>query len=408
MASARPVGSGFFPLDEELALLPGRLTPRLQEGLVRLSTWIPSFAKAAAELAYFTQVHVSRETARRLTEAAGAVQVALETQAAAYVLEHQPPPPAGPEALTFSVDGAMIPLVNGQWTEVRTLAVGEVLAPRSTPGGPVCQTTQWSYFSRRSDSASFTEQASLELYRRGLETAGRVAAVVDGADWCQTFIEVHQPTAVRILDFAHAAERITAIGETVGAAGPLLTGDERTRLLHALKHRGPTEVLAELRALRAAHPTRDELATHVSYLEKRVAQLQYPLFQAAGWSIGSGSVASANKLVVEDRLKGAGMHWTAGTVNPLLALRNVVCNDRWDEVWPQVEAAQRWQQAAQRRARCRHRHARPVGRVSSTCPPSPPPRPQSAPPTGEQRPAATHPWRRAWSVRQQRREVSRP
>jgi hypothetical protein len=34
-------------------------------------------------------------------------------------------------------------------------------------------------------------------------------------------------------------------------------------------------------------------------------------------------VESANKLVVEDRLKGAGMHWADANVNPLLALEAV-------------------------------------------------------------------------------------
>ena len=63
---------GFFPLDEELALLPGALTPRLQEALVRLSTQQPSFAKAATELAFFTGATVHSDTARRRTEAAGA------------------------------------------------------------------------------------------------------------------------------------------------------------------------------------------------------------------------------------------------------------------------------------------------------------------------------------------------
>src|SRR5689334_901941 len=53
MASARNVTAGFFPLDDELGLLKGELTPRLQEGLVRLSTHIPSFAKAAKEFAFF-------------------------------------------------------------------------------------------------------------------------------------------------------------------------------------------------------------------------------------------------------------------------------------------------------------------------------------------------------------------
>ena len=70
------MGPGFSPLDEELGLLPGRLTPRLQEALVRLSTQIPSFAKAARELAWFTGAHgASRYRAAR-TEAAGAVLVA--------------------------------------------------------------------------------------------------------------------------------------------------------------------------------------------------------------------------------------------------------------------------------------------------------------------------------------------
>ena len=67
-------------------MLPGQLTPRLQESLVRLSTWIPSFAKATAELAWFTQAQVHPDTARRLTEAAGATAVALDTAAAEHDL----------------------------------------------------------------------------------------------------------------------------------------------------------------------------------------------------------------------------------------------------------------------------------------------------------------------------------
>ena len=61
MVSAPPAWQGFSPLDDELGLLPGQLTPRLQEGLVRLSTHIPSFAKAAKEFAFFTQVELQFE-----------------------------------------------------------------------------------------------------------------------------------------------------------------------------------------------------------------------------------------------------------------------------------------------------------------------------------------------------------
>ncbi len=62
----------------------------------------------------------------------------------------------------------------------------------------------------------------------------------------------------------------------------------------------------------------------------RCVRSSLPPFRAEGWPIGSGMVESANKLVVEDRPKGAGMHWADVNVNPLLALRNAVANNRWE------------------------------------------------------------------------------
>ena len=97
-------------------------------------------------------------------------------------------------------------------------------------------------------------------------------------------------------------------------------------------------MLDSLRSFAAAHLTLEVVAENLAYLDKREAQMQYPSFQQAGWPIGSGMVESANKVVVEARLKGAGMHWSRLSVNPLLALRNAVCNDRWAEAWQQSAA----------------------------------------------------------------------
>ena len=41
MGSARSVGGVFSPLDRELALLPGELTPKVQGHLCRLATYAP-------------------------------------------------------------------------------------------------------------------------------------------------------------------------------------------------------------------------------------------------------------------------------------------------------------------------------------------------------------------------------
>jgi hypothetical protein len=227
--------------------------------------------------------------------------------------------------------------------------------------------------------------------------------VVDGAEWCQRFIDLHQPNAVRILDFAHAAEYLSAIGQMTSAEGALLAAADIARLRHALKQEGPQEVLSELRGLVAAHPQQSELPKQLAYLEKREAQLEYSRFVSEGWPIGSGIVESANKLVVEDRLKGAGMHWAEANINPMLALRNAVCNERWEEVWKVIEHEQQRQVAVQRQARRAVRQATtradlPIQHLPAVMSQQATPIPAPAQPVAK----ARHPWTRPWSIRRQR------
>ncbi|MDQ2998574.1 MAG: hypothetical protein M3R61_16180 [Chloroflexota bacterium] len=302
---------------------------------------------------------------------------------------------------------------------MRTLAVGAVAPPVERDGELVAKTHDLSSFSRLADSETLGTWALGEVHRRRIETAGAVGAVVDGALWCQKVIDLHAPAAVRILDFPHAEEYVSAIGHTVGADGPLLDAAAIAALLHDRKHDGPTAVLRRLRDLTDAHPELPDLAKALAYLTQRDAQMQYPTFRVAGWPLGSGSVESANKLVVEDRLKGAEMHWERTNVNPMLAVRNAVCNDRWDAVWGAIEHEPRRQVAVGRRARRRQRTAAPVAapcrpaaaRASASAPPLEPNRtvadaavttPVTPQPRSPSRPAADHPWYRAWSVRRQR------
>jgi hypothetical protein len=395
-----------------LGLLTGSLTPRLQESLVRLSTWMP-FSHASKEFTWFTGGKVHRETARTLTERAGTAALAVtEADNRAWEAGNHASAPSGPDTLVISVDGAFVPLVGSEWGEVKTLAVGDVTPlERPHPARPdqTSKTENLTYFSRMLPSSCFGEQALDELQRRGIETAGRVGLVVDGAEWIQGFIDLHYPEAERILDFAHAAEYVHTIG--------VITEQDATtmgQVRHDLKHQGATAVLPTLRQWVAAHPQDDAtLQRALMYLEKRADQMDYPRFQAAGWPIGSGSVESANKIVVEARLKGSGMHWKSNNVNPLLALRNASCNDRWDEVWTKIEQHVCRQAAEQRRARRDRRMAANAVETTETTTESVAERPSTATglvnaepaqpdQTNTSKPKANHPWRRAWSIRRQR------
>jgi hypothetical protein len=386
-----------------LGLRPGRYSPYLQQCVVRLGSWLP-FEQVPEGLAWFTRVAVSRETARRLTEAAGAALVARETARVEQLERTWPAPPAIPTDLhQLSVDGAMVPLVRGEWAEVKTLAIGRV-----EPRGGEPHATDLSYFSRLADADTFRRLAWAETHRRGLTLAPRVCAIVDGADWCQAFITRHCPDAVRILDFAHAAGYLSAAAQAMFGPGTAEASSWLARHLHGLKYAAPAAVLAALRALPVADSLTPAAATEkrdtaVAYLEARLAQIEYARFRAAGYPIGSGAVESANKLVVEARLKGSGMHWARPHVNPMVALRAAACSDRWAESWAQVWAQWGQHQAARRRERgLARRPAAPPG------PPAPQPPTPGADHTGARRavgrlrlgrrsagrPAPDHPWRK--------------
>jgi len=71
--------------------------------------------------------------------------------------------------------------------------------------GEVC-TQQISTFSRPPDAERFAEVMLVETHRRGLEQAATACAVQDGAEWLRGLVDYHRADAVRIFDFAHAAE----------------------------------------------------------------------------------------------------------------------------------------------------------------------------------------------------------
>lgn len=352
------------------------------------------FAKAAALFASFTSTQVSEATAQRLTESIGLASEAVQLAEVEQIEQDWPEVEAGPDKLVLSVDGAFVPLVGGAWAEVKTLVVGEVSQPTIVDGQPVVSTHSHSYFSRLAEAEQFQRLTFGELYRRRVERAGQLASVSDGAEWIQGYIDFHAPTATRILDFPHAAQRMCQIGEAVLGAEHASLRAWQKHQLHQLKHHGPSGVLSSVRSFAAAHLNVAVVAENLAYLEKREAQMQYPSFQAAGWPIGSGVVESSNKLVVEARLKGAGMHWARASVNPMLTLRNMVCNDRWAEGWGQSAEdiqrhGRRWRAVVPRN---KTQPEQPETTVAKTREKEPA---TQTPNNG--RPAASHPWKRPFS-----------
>src|SRR2546429_5212052 len=244
------VGEAFFPLDEELGLVSGGLTPRGEELLARVASWMP--CESAQELREeLVGVRVSKATARRATLATGMAGLAVWEAEVERLKQEAPQAPDGADKQAMSGDGAFVHLVGGEWVEVKTLVIGEVTRNKRAES---C-TQQLSTFSRLADAEHFTQASLVETQRRGVERAAEVCAVQDGAEWLQGLVDYHRADAIRILDFAHAAEYVNEIGQAVQAAGGRLPATWLEGGLPRLKHHGPARVLKHFARLAARYPS---------------------------------------------------------------------------------------------------------------------------------------------------------
>jgi len=399
--TVEPAGPAFFPLDEELQLLPGQYTPNLQETMTRLGSKMP-FEQAAGEVWYNQRTQVDTATLRRVTHRHGQLAERIERAEAERIAQEAPKPTATPERVLVSSDGAYIHLTTGEWREVKTMIVGEFESVwRPQVGELQVRTSNISYFSRSYPIREFEQYALPELHRRGLANAQQVATVNDGSEWIQSFADYHFPQAIRILDFRHATDYLVAAGQAAwGEHSPQLA-PWMNRMAHQLKHKTPSHTLADIDLLRAQVDSDEKIAAidHARrYLQKREKLIDYAHFRAEGLPIGSGSVESSHKGVVQIRMKQAGMRWAERHVDPMLALRNLVCNGRWSAGWSQISAFH-WQQkrqAMRQQAKKQRPHLKRVTFATvKVAPDSPPSPPTTSPQKGQpHRPAEDHPWRR--------------
>jgi hypothetical protein len=95
------------------------ITPRAEETLVRLASWMP-FESARKLLKDLVGVQVSKATARRMTLGAGAAGLAVQEAEKERRKPEQPEAPCGAQKQVMSADGGFVPLVGGEWAEVKT------------------------------------------------------------------------------------------------------------------------------------------------------------------------------------------------------------------------------------------------------------------------------------------------
>jgi len=399
---------GHAPLDLQLQVAAGSFSLGLQELLALLGATQDSFADAAAVLERLCLVQVCPNSVRSATEELGALLVEQTQQAATRAQEQGELPvaqPSVPARLYVSMDGVLVHCRNG-WRELKTGCVYTTRAQRSrrAPQERVLRMQHPSYGASLAEATPFGWQLCVEAARRGVAVADELIVIGDGAHWIWKLAEEHFPDATQIVDWYHASQYVWNAATSLHGDGTAERARWARQQLNALWEGQIDDVLATLEPYAGDEGVVDAA---LSYYRTHRARMDYPSYRARGLQIGSGTIESTCKHLISARLKQAGMIWSEAGAEGVSAVRGWLKSGRWSEAMGLRALPRRNKRQASAKP-SEDKPERQVGvreaRVEREAPALPAEVCERvrAEVAAER---ARHPWRCAWSRRQQRRQA---
>ena len=338
------------PFDEELGLKPNQQTDEgLKHKACLLAVFVP-FETAAMLLKQLTQRKVSATSIWGWVQAAGKkLEAQLEDELrkleqGIYPAEDQALSEHAQHPLLIGADGVMVPFrPNGgqargkiRWREVKVGILARLVSRPNRSGVLVSRLEQRRLVAMVGHISDFAPRLRLEALRQGIDQAGCVVWLSDGAAglWC--LFDLHFASyAQGVLDFYHATQNLWSGAKAWMGGRSRQTKSWFQEARHRLRHGQTDDVLAELLASADLPDLSDAARATIkrvhTYLDKHREHIQYQHLKESGLPIGSGLVESACKWLIQQRFKGVGMRWGEQSFTHLLLLRLAWVNGRFDD-----------------------------------------------------------------------------
>lgn len=312
-----------------------------------LGVEISSYRRAASAFDQLLKVPLSKSSLQQLIKEYGSeladreaheAECLSETSAAKRIEEEQPEPDA--EIMAVSMDGVMVHVRGEGWKEAKVAAISAVEQKTEEGQIEVCL-TKHSYRAGVWGVPDFTEQQWAEAWRRGMEKAKQVVSVNDGAHWIWSLVRTCYTPCIEVIDWWHAVEHVWEIARLI-CKEDTVAAKAWASILKTLLWNGQIKDL--IREVRERWPQNEEISDDLRrmlrYFIKYRHQMRYADFRAQGYPIGSGTVESACKTVVQGRVCQAGMRWSRQGLRAMLVLRCALLSKRWRESLPLLPFAQ--------------------------------------------------------------------
>jgi hypothetical protein len=307
-----------------------KFCPLLRYWCCLLGTVVP-FNEASDILHKITGTHVSHVDIQHITEGIGKDITQEHNKAILHIKldEEKRVEPANivinknaARKIYLETDGCHVPTKEA-WRECKTLLLFE----RNKKGDePILLNKH--YFSSLEDIHYFKRQVKAQLEKYCGKDEVELICIGDGAEWIWNMMQELVPQGTtEILDWYHISEKIWELANELYPEDKEKINSFVGEQLEWLKKGNPGVVIQHLVELKKTtkHELTDKL---IQYIEKNKDRMKYDLFKRQGHCIGSGAIESANKYVVQRRLKLPGIRWDAQNAEYMAHLRAEYINRR--------------------------------------------------------------------------------
>lgn len=244
----------------------------------------------------------------------------------------------------LETDGCFVPVKNEEsneddndWKECKTLLLFETQEVETKSGKKEQQVVRRKYFSAVSKVGYFKKQVRRELEEYCRDDTVKIVCVGDGAGWIWKMVKELVPKGrVEILDWYHVKEKITLL------AADLFPDDKQANdkemfigEMKGLLFTGKTdECIENLREWyeKTNRKIQARIYDTINYFENNKERMgNYEQYKEEGVCIGSGAIESANKNVIQRRIKLPGCRWLKSQANIMAHSRAEFMNGKMDQ-----------------------------------------------------------------------------
>ena len=315
------------PKDEyiEIAGLPFAMTKAMMAETAFYGQNQGSFSAASEMIRRCMRLEVNRETVRQVSEYVGGKVHEADTARSDEAYENvgnMESAEGRRGTLYIMTDGAQVNTriedeAGSTWRESKLVMVfsDRYIMEQKNRNNIILQKEYAAYVGSVDEFKKHVYRVALENEYGAYE---KVVVIGDGAAWIRNMCNELFPEAQQILDKYHLCEHIYDYAKTLfNNAAEKYTSWAET-VIEKIEDGKLAEALV---MIEESAKNGDGAAKLTGYIQNNTDKINYKYYEEQGWFVGSGAIESGNKVVLQRRLKQAGMRWGVDGAQSIVTLR---------------------------------------------------------------------------------------